>query len=296
MTNTAKNKTDELFQTITNSIIASIEKGQVAGQWQKPWKAMSLPTNVSTGKNYEGINLLWFWSVADGLGYQTNIWGTYKQWQAVGAQVRKGEKGTPGVKWIVKTCKDHGDDEQCDKCGRMFPTTFTVFNADQVDGYEIPKVEAMDDAQRFENAEAFFANTGARVLFGGDAACYSPGADTIRLPEFSAFIDAHGYYATLAHEHIHWTGAKDRLDRDLSGRFGEDDYAMEELVAELGAAMLCGHLGIADTPRPDHAQYLSHWLRVLRNDSRALYTAASKATAAVKHLIGLNEKAELIAA
>lgn len=285
MTTTTASKTDALFATIAEQIIKTIEEGQATGTWTKPWVATSIPTNASTGKTYRGVNVLWFWMTAATNGYNSQEWATYKQWQALGAQVRKGEKGTAGVKWIVATCKDHGSDEQCNRCGRMFPSTFTVFNAEQVDGYEPKTAAVLSTEQRIANAETFFGKVGATVIHGGDSAYYRPSTDTVHLPEFSSFLTADGYYSTLAHELTHWTGPK--VGRDMTGRFGDEAYAMEELVAELGAAMVCGHLQITESPRPDHAQYLASWVKVLRDDPRALNTAASKAAGAAEYLIGL---------
>lgn len=285
MTTTTATKTDDLVTRITDTIIRSIEEGQATGAWVKPWAAIDIPTNASTGKAYRGVNVLWFWMTAADNGWSSNMWATYKQWQALGAQVRKGEKGTGGIKWVATACKDHGPEESCTRCGRIFPTVFTVFNAEQVDGYEHPVSTGLSDEQRLDEAERFFERVGADVKHGGDRAFYSPSLDHIAVPRFADFSSPAAYYATVGHEMTHWTGAKKRLDRDLSGRFGSDSYAVEELVAELGAAMLCAHLGISDTPRPDHAEYLAAWLKILKADPRALITAASKAATAVEFLV-----------
>ena len=141
-----------------------------------------------------------------------------------------------------------------------------------------------DTPERIATADAYFAAVAARVVLGGNRACYQPGTDTICLPDLAQFDQAAHFYATSAHEHVHWTGHPDRLARDLTGRFGSDAYAAEELVAELGAAMWCAQAGISATTRPDHAAYLAHWLRVLRSVPRALVTVAARAQAAVDHL------------
>jgi antirestriction protein ArdC len=139
--------------------------------------------------------------------------------------------------------------------------------------------------------DAFIAATGAVIRHGGGRACYIPATDEIRMPERAAFTGSatssaeESYYATLLHELTHWTGPVHRCGRDLSGRFGSDAYAMEELIAELGSAFLCGELGIAAVPRSDHAQYLAHWLAVLKADKRAIFTAASKASEAIGFLV-----------
>jgi antirestriction protein ArdC len=169
-----------------------------------------------------------------------------------------------------------------------------VFNAAQVEGFRLEPDEALPDEPSFdpiERAEAFAKATGAAITEGGDRACYIPSADMIRMPERRRFTGtdtttpAEGFYSTLCHELVHWSGAKPRLDRDLSGRFGSESYAVEELVAELGAAFLCGDLGITPEPRADHAQYIATWLKVLKDDKKAVFTAASKASEAASWLL-----------
>jgi antirestriction protein ArdC len=147
--------------------------------------------------------------------------------------------------------------------------------------------------QRIEQAEAFFKATGAIIKHGGDRAFYAPGPDRIQMPPFEAFRDAESYYATLAHECCHWTGAKSRLNRDLSGRFGSHAYATDEMVSEICSAYLCADLGLAAEPREDHASYIETWLRVLKNDKRAIFTAAAHAERAAAFLHGLQPKAEI---
>jgi len=233
-------KAEQIFEKMTAEFIERIEAGE-AGDWSKPWIAVGsdLPHNATTGKQYRGANVIMLWMVADSKGYSGQAWATYKQWQSVDAQVRKGEKGTQLIKWVVAQCKDHSSDERCSKCGRMFPTSFTVFHSDQVDGWTAPVAEERDELERDELAERFFAGVGATVEHvAGDRACYSPTLDRIKMPLADQFIETDGYYATLAHEHGHWTGHTSRLDRDLTGRFGSESYAMEELVAELTSAFV----------------------------------------------------------
>ncbi len=158
---------------------------------------------------------------------------------------------------------------------------YSVFNAAQVDGFVPPEVAERPVAERIECAEQCFAGLGATIQHGGNRAYYQPIADSIQMPEFEAFVDPVSYYSTLAHEATHWTGAPSRLNRDLSGRFGNEAYAAEELVAELGAAFICADLALCNEPRPDHAAYVSSWVTVLKRDKRAIFTAAAKAQAAV---------------
>jgi antirestriction protein ArdC len=172
---------------------------------------------------------------------------------------------------------------------RLLARAFHVFNADQVDGWTAPLVPNLPESERIAAAEAFVAAIPANITHGGDSAYYIPALDQVRMPAFGQFARALDYYATLAHELTHWTGAKPRLDRDLSGRFGSDAYAMEELVAELGAAFTAGRLGLPSVPRADHAPYIANWLKVLKGDSRAIFTAAARAQQAADYLVAFAE-------
>ena len=283
----------EIYNRVTAQVIAAIESGQ-AGEWTRPWTTMGgLPKNATTNRAYSGGNVLVLWMIGESAGYRSQLWATYRQWDAIGAKVRKGEKGTHLVKWNVGRCKGTPKDHRCKKCGGMFPVSFAVFNADQVDGYEIPTpLEGLSETERLAHAEEWFSAIGADVRQGGDRAFYAPVADYIGVPTFGQFDKPAHYYSTLAHEHCHWTGHKDRLGRELASRFAQDAYAAEELVAELGAAFICAILGIDNAPRPDHALYLAHWLTILRGDSKALFFAAGQASKAVEYL---SEKVEALA-
>lgn len=281
-------KAEAIFDKITREIIESIESGMASGKWEMPWRKMAgMPSNAATGNNYSGGNVLVLWATGSLKGYGSSVWATYKQWEGIGAQVRKGEKSTSLVKWVSKPCAEHGKVRRsnCVKC-KFFPVGFSVFNADQVDGWTPPvsDVPVLSDDERITAAEAFLTATGATIKHGGDRAYYASVQDYIGMPTFGQFVDAASYYSTLAHESVHWTGHESRLARTFGKRFGDEAYAAEELVAELGAAFLCAELGISNAPREDHALYLSHWLTILRGDSRALFEAASKASKAVEHL------------
>jgi len=267
----------QLYADVTTQVAAQIEAG--AGQWRMPWQAIAdagEPVNALTGKAYRGGNHLVFGMVAVARGWSGH-WATYKQWRELGGQVRRGEKATHGVKWSPIEDKVTGEP-------RMVPFCFSVFSAKQVDGWEAPAPVVRDTPERIAGADAFFASIGADVRHGGNRAAYVPAGDYITLPDLAQFEQASAYYSTSAHEHAHWSGRGSRLARDLSGRFGSDAYAAEELIAELSAAFTCARLGISATPRPDHAAYLASWLRVLRADSSALFHAASKAQAASDYL------------
>ncbi|MBJ7407872.1 MAG: hypothetical protein JHD07_33170, partial [Bradyrhizobium sp.] len=152
-----------------------------------------------------------------------------------------------------------------------------VFNCAQVDGYTPPEIPVLPEAERIERAERFCAALGIDIRHGGSQACYRPSTDHVQMPDFACFRDAAAYYAVLLHECGHASGARHRLDRDLSGRFGSAAYAMEECTVELLSAMICADLHLSVEPRPDHASYIASWLEVLRSDKRAIFTAAAKA-------------------
>lgn len=280
----------DIYTRITNRIIEAIEEG--AGSYRMPWHCTDSgafsPYNVATKKPYRGINILSLWADAQAKGFESGIWGTYKQWEAIGAQVRKGEKSSLVVFWKFGNTEreddaDSAEDQAASDSTRrlIFARGYSVFNAGQVDGFEIPALPAFNAEERNQEAEQFFQAVPATIRHGGNSAHYSPSSDHIQMPRFEAFKDAKGYYSVLSHELTHWTGASTRLNRDLTCRFGTEAYAMEELVAELGAAFLCGSLGIQLDPRTDHAPYLKSWLNVLKGDTKAVFTAASKAQAAV---------------
>jgi antirestriction protein ArdC len=283
----------DIHQTITNKIVAAIEAG--AGDFVMPWhrkKGGLMPKNVLSGNHYKGINILALWVEAQGNGFSSDVWGTYRQWAAKGAQVKKGAKASHVAFYKEITIENDQEDEERT---RLFARATPVFNADQVDGWVDPEPAIVGQSAPVDTlpeAESFVAATGARILHGGSRAFYSPSTDAIQIPERTAFTGSptssptETYYSTLCHELTHWTGVKTRCDRDLSSRFGSQAYAMEELVAELGAAFLSAELGIASEPRADHAQYLANWLQVLKNDKRAVFTAASAASKAVAFLHG----------
>jgi antirestriction protein ArdC len=300
----------DIYQAVTDRIVAMLERG--AGTWRMPWHTrtdaaspLALPVNV-TGRAYRGCNAPLLWATAEAFGYGSPIWATYRQWHERGAQVRKGERATLVIFWKAYTAtkaepdgNDSGDDGDAATERRLIARGYSVFNAAQVDGYDPatvtrkPALADLPETQRIVNAERFFAATGAVVNHGGNRAFYSPGRDTIQLPEFGQFRDAIGYYSVRGHEAVHWTGHERRCNREFGKRFGDKAYAFEELVAELGTAYLAATLGLTNEPRPDHAAYLQSWLECLRNDRRAIFTAASKAQVAVDFLLSLQPGAAM---
>lgn len=284
---------ESIYETITNQIVAAMEEG--AGTYTMPWHRsrydVASPSNAEGGHAYRGINTLSLWMTAEARGYGSGQWATYRQWQALGAQVRKGEKAASIVFW--KSLQgEHGGTEAAhepEERRAFVACGYAVFNADQVDGYTPETPPMLPESERIEAAERFFAAIPARIEHGGNSAFYAPRTDHVQLPPFGRFTSGKAYCATLAHELTHWSGTKPRLDRDLSGRFGDDAYAMEELIAELGAAFTIGRLGLPSLPREDHAAYIANWLKVLKRDSRAIFTAASQAQRAADYLAGFSE-------
>ncbi|MCJ2073379.1 zincin-like metallopeptidase domain-containing protein [Methylobacterium sp. J-030] len=273
-------------------ILAQLKTADPAS-WSPPWHGVDpLPRNALTGRRYRGINILVLWAAAQANGYADARWATYRQWATLGAQVRRGERGT-AVLFYKDLTADGADTTAAaaDDALHFVARTSAVFNAAQVDGApdlaaSLPSPELTEPLSILA---AFVAATGARIIEGGTRACYMPASDSIHLPPQAAFHSAEGYAGTLAHELIHWAGAPHRLHRDLTGRFGSQAYAAEELVAELGAAFVLADLGLARSPHPDHAKYVAHWLPLLRADPRAFTTAASHASRAAAYLAGLHE-------
>jgi antirestriction protein ArdC len=288
----------DVHQTITEEIIALLERcppGSFELPWRTPGGLIARPRNVITGQFYRGINIISLWTGSYEHGYASGVWGTYRQWVRMGAQVRRGEKASHIVSYkTVERAADPKDLAQGASSEgpgqRVFARASAVFAAEQVNGYRPPKPRAVDPVVSCANADVLITASGAEIVQGGTRAFYRPSTDTIHIPDRADFVGSttssatQSYYSVLLHELTHWSGHKDRCDRDLSTRFGEAAYAMEELVAELGSAFLCSDLGVSPGPRPDHAMYVANWLKVLRQDKRAIFTAASRASDAADFL------------
>jgi antirestriction protein ArdC len=278
----------DIFQRVTDAIVKAIEDG--AGSYRMPWKTSGgfpySPINAVSKRPYRGINILVLWAIAQERGYESGVWATFKQWQEMGAQVRKGETSAHVVFWKFFDRERTQEGENTTK-GERIPMArdYSIFNAEQVDGYQKVEEVSLSRIERIEQAETFFRTLGVVPKPGGNRAYYAPESDTVHMPAFEAFKEPLFFYSVLSHESTHWSGASHRLNRDLSGRFHSESYAMEELVAELGAAFLCSELGLPTDPREDHAPYIASWLRVLKNDKRAIFTAAAKAQEAVDWMI-----------
>lgn len=314
----------DVHEAITHKIVAAIEAG--AGTFEMPWHrpgvAFTIPKNASTDKAYRGSNILSLWIDADAKKFEHQVWATYKQYNELGAQVRKGEKGSLIVKygeWVPKeqsdsaaggkrqrNSSDASADPKCEQSDddgkRLFAKAAWVFNIDQVDAPAELRERLLPTAlprpdltTRLAHVDAFVAATGAEFREGGQRAFYrhrdSRGeGDFIQMPPRELFTGTanstptESFESTRLHELTHWAGAEHRLNRKFGERFGDKDYAFEELVAELSAAFLCAELAITNTPRADHAQYIANWLDILKGDSKAIFTAASLATRAVAYL------------
>ena len=297
MTTSSKERFD-VYGAITDQIIAAIEAGAEHPQmpWHRAGGSIERPINVESKNAYRGVNTVALWASAYCQQFDHGLWGTYRQWQEKGAQVRKGEKSSLIIFYrdldpSESTSSDNGDEQQ----SRFFVARASrVFNAAQVDGFEIePSEPAVDRIDPCERAEQFIQATGAKIATGGTRAFYNTVSDSITMPDRHRFVGtatssaSEGWYSTLLHELTHWSGAEARCDRTFGKRFGDNAYAMEEMVAELGAAFLCGDLGITAEPRTDHAEYIGHWLRILKADSKAIFTAASAANKAAEFLTRL---------
>ncbi len=286
---------DDVYTRVTDAIITELEKG--VRPWLKPWNAEHMAGKINrplrhNGEPYKGVNVLMLWMAAEAQGFASPIWMTFNQAKEMKAGVRKGAKGSLVVYANHLTRTETGEDGEEAERDVYFMKGYTVFNVEQIEGlpdrfYE-PAAPRLDPVQRIDAADLFFANTGADIRHGGNQAYYAGGTDHVQMPPFESFRDAEAYCATLAHELAHWTKHPARLDRNCDRkRFGDDGYAREELVAEIGAAFLCCDLGITPEPREDHASYLAHWLEVLKEDKRAIFQAAAHAQKAVEHLHGL---------
>jgi antirestriction protein ArdC len=285
-----------VYSKITNQIISELEKG--VRPWLKPWNAVHAEGRITrplraNGIPYRGINVVMLWSAAMAKGYAAPQWITFKQALELNAHVRKGEQGSLVVyaSKITRTETDDGTGEESER-DIHFMKGYTVFNVEQIEGlpeHYYPKpAPRSGTVQRIERAETFFAATRAVIRHSGTQAYYSTGSDHVQMPPLEIFRDAESYYATLAHETTHWTRHEKRLNREFGRkRFGDEGYAMEELVAELGSAFLCADLELTPELRDDHASYLASWLKVLKNDPRAIFTAASHAQRAADFLNGL---------
>ena len=278
-----KKSNADVIKEVTEALIEQIEAG--TPPWIKPWSStpFQMPENGATGRQYNGINVFILWATAELKGYGDHRWMTFKQAKDKGGTVRKGEKSTKVIFWrfCERKDKDTGEDVKI-----PFARTYSVFNVNQIDGLDMEplavKTYEHDDVAPASLAMALGDLAKVSYLEDGEKAAYNWRDDVVRIPKLQRFESPSHYAATLAHEMVHWTGHKSRCDRQFGKRFGDDAYAFEELVAEMGAAFVCSALGIHGQLR--HAEYLGHWARIARADTYALTSAAKQAEKAMRHL------------
>ena len=285
----------DLHAEVTGRLLEALAEADER-DWRPPWVSMAatgLPENAATGARYRGVNVVGLWAETQLRGFGSARWATYRQWRRLDAQVRGGERGSRVVFYKPLRRRDRpgkdgeADEEEPEEGTIPIMRSSAVFNADQVDGYEEPNAGSRQEpngAERVPACEALIAATGAEIRRNAGRAFYDPEGDYIGLPADELFGSTEGRYATVFHELTHWTGHRSRLDRGeaMAARFGSAAYAAEELVAELGAAFLCAGFRLEPEPRPDHAAYIKRWIRLLEDDRRAIFTAASRASDAVE--------------
>lgn len=282
----------ETMQEITDKVIALMEEHGT--DWSKPWRdtARKVGNPISAKKReYTGINALNLGFLTALQGYTSPVYATFKQWKSLGATVKKGSKGAHVLFYTTLNIKDKvtGEDKVI-----PYPKTYVVFNADQVTGWDGAWLESDDESEMageqtwndIDSADKFINQLPAVIEYKEqDRAYYSPATDTVVLPVRRQFVSASGFYGTALHELIHWTGHKSRQDRlSMSGRFGDKDYAFEELIAEMGSAMLSIKLRVDSEPRADHAKYLNNWIKCLKSDPKAITKAAALSQKACTYL------------
>lgn len=275
-----------LYEDVTAAIVRELENGCVP--WVKPWTATSaplgMPRSAATRKFYSGINVLILWDAVLRLGFGAQEWLTFRQAQSLGGHVKKGERGTAicfADRYVPKAEQERARESGDAPNAVPFLKRFIVFNVEQCEGlpaHIAASPKPIAPSEQSDDAEALIGATGARIVIGGGEAFYHRGQDFIRLPDRESFLSPADYYCTALHELGHWTAHPSRLNRDLQHRFGSSAYAREELIAELTSAFLCAHLNIA--PQVRHANYLGHWLQILKDDSRAIFHASSQASKA----------------
>ncbi|MGE3335886.1 MAG: ArdC family protein [Rhodospirillaceae bacterium] len=294
----ARGERGTLYQEVTDKIVSELEQGRFP--WVQPWggasAALGLPKNAATTRRYSGINVLVLWGAVIEKGYRGQNWLTFRQALTLGGSVRKGEKGTTvfyADKFIPKGEIARAAKEGDDPNPVPFLKRFTVFNVEQCDG--LPEtafagIAPLPEREIIPHAEDLIKRTGANFRIGGNRAFYQKVDDFIQVPPQPAFHQQIDYYRTCFHELGHWTGAKHRLARDHSGRFGSHPYAREELTAEITSAFVCAALGIVPTVR--HTDYLASWLDVLKEDNRAIFRAASQASKAADFILAFEAGAQ----
>jgi len=265
----------DLATEITNKILRLMETE--GSNWKSPWVGQGLHRQAGNQKPYRGIN-----QVILATAGHSPFWATYKGWQQIGAQVRKGEKSTPIFFWKPYAVRDRETEEEKQI---MLARTYSVFSADQADNAPALEIQKRPEIERHAECDRVITETGITIKHGGDKAAYIPSLDHIIMPTPEQFNSRGAYYSTTFHECGHATGAPHRLNRDLKGRFGDHRYSFEELIAESTAALVCCAIGITPEPRKESAQYLNNWMAGLRDDKHAIIRAFSHAQRAADFIL-----------
>jgi antirestriction protein ArdC len=290
----AQNDRTNLYQDITDAIVADLERGSVP--WAQPWDSnvatapFTIPRNASTRRQYSGINILTLWAALTKRKFTGHNWLTFRQALAVGGNVRKGEHGVTVVyadRFTPDSMRERARETGDAAASIPFLKRFTLFNADQCEGLPCDPPAPLPPEAIVPGADAVIAATGADIRIGGGEAFYHPGLDYVQVPPVHAYFEPINWFRTVFHELGHRTGHASRLNRDQAGAFGSSLYAREELVAEMAGAFVCATLGITPTVR--HADYIGSWLTVLSEDNRAITRAASAASKAADHILQRRE-------
>lgn len=289
------NKTDEILKKVADNFIKKIEAFD--GKWERPFFKYDLdfPKNVVSKKEYRGINTAILWMTAEENDFTSNVWGTFDQWKALKKSIKKGAKGTQVIffkpsKYTVEVINDTGDTE-LEERQNLLIRYYTVFNESQIEGYEPKQISevTIDEMEEINKHREFLDKTGIEYEEGHNRACYIPSIDKVYLPSAEQFIDKAAYIPVSCHEFIHATGSKKRLDRDFTGKFGDESYAFEELVADIGAGFLSAALGKQYIFQNNNIAYLKSWVKVLKDQPKAILKACSHAQKAADYLLGLAE-------
>ena len=273
-----------VFEIVTARILEQLEQGVVP--WRKPWRA-ELPCNLVSGKPYRGVNVFLLASQ----GYGSCYWLTYQQTAKLGGHVKRGEHSTLVTFWHIGDERTRiRDDGTIGKTRPFLLRYYSVFNLEQTEGIDIPRVSSRPAVNPVEQCEAIVEGMpNAPRQEQSDRAWYRPANDTVGMPARALFDSPEEYYSTLFHELTHSTGHTSRVGREgieQLNTFGSESYSREELIAEMGAAMLCGISGIETKTLENSAAYLQSWITRLRGDSRLVVSAASAAQKAADYILG----------
>lgn len=283
------NKMTTVHEIITNRIVELLEAG--TAPWQKPWTGGGMPTNLVSGKHYRGVNLF----LLNMMPFESNYWLTFKQCQSLGGHVKAGSKSTPIVYWnISKRTDEDGDTEK----KIPFLKYYSVFNVQQCEGLpEIAQPETVRNFNLIASCEELIHGmpNAPEIMHNEQRAYYVPSQDLVNMPKAHSFNQSEEYYSTLFHELTHSTGHETRCNRKgiiERNAFGSESYGKEELVAEMGAAILCGYARIENTTINNSAAYLQGWLGAIKGDSKLVISAAAAAQKAVDYIRNVQHEQE----